>query len=254
MELAQVEHDLLEARAVYRTVKRIFLLNGDAFSLGFSRLEAIGKKIIEIFPEIETIASYASIESIARKTDEELQELRRLRFNGMNVGLESGHAETLTLLGKNYTPEKAERELLRLKSFGYEFCLNIIVGGGGTKYTVEHAAASARLINKVQPRMIFLATLFLTEGSPLYAMAQAGEFEENTAGDNLLEEERLLRTLELKRTFLLGMHTSNAVPLAGYLPEDKERLLTSLARGVAALDEDFLAARPKRGMEGRYVS
>ena len=57
MELAQVEHDLLEARAVYRTVKHIFLLNGDAFSLGFSRLEAIGKKIIEIFPEIETIAS-----------------------------------------------------------------------------------------------------------------------------------------------------------------------------------------------------
>ena len=113
MELAQVEHDLLEARAVYRTVKRIFLLNGDAFSLGFSRLEAIGKKIIKIFPEIETIASYASIESIARKTDEELQELRRLRFNGMNVGLESGHAETLALLGKNYTLEKAERELLR---------------------------------------------------------------------------------------------------------------------------------------------
>ena len=29
------------------------------------------------------------------------------------VGLESGHAETLALLGKNYTPEKAERELLR---------------------------------------------------------------------------------------------------------------------------------------------
>ena len=113
MELAQVEHDLLEARTVYRTVKRIFLLNDDAFSLGFSRLEAIGKKIIKIFPEIETIASYASIESIARKTDEELQELRRLRFNGMNVGLESGHAETLTLLGKNYTLEKAERELLR---------------------------------------------------------------------------------------------------------------------------------------------
>lgn len=69
-ELAQVEHDLLEARTMYRTVKRIFLLNGDAFSLGFSRLEAIGQKILEIFPEVETIASYASIESIARKTDE----------------------------------------------------------------------------------------------------------------------------------------------------------------------------------------
>ena len=50
------------------------------------------------------------------------------------------------------------------------------------------------------------------------------------------------------------MHTSNTVPLAGYLSDDKERLLTALSRGIAALDEDFLAARPKRGFEGRYVS
>lgn len=35
---------------------------------------------------------------------------------------------------------------------------------------------------------------------------------------------------------------------------EEERLLTALSRGIAALDEDFLAARPKRGFEGRYVS
>lgn len=45
----------------------------------------------------------------------------------------------------------------------------------------------------------------LTEGSPLYDKAQAGGFEENTAGDNLREEERLLTALDLERTFLLDL-------------------------------------------------
>ena len=79
-------------------------------------------------------------------------------------------------------------------------------------------------------------------------------YQELKALRRLREEERLLTALELEYTFLLGMHTSNAVPLAGYLSDDKERLLTALSRGIVALDEDFLAARPKRGFEGRYVS
>ena len=45
----------------------------------------------------------------------------------------------------------------------------------------------------------------LTESSPLYDKAQAGGFEENTAGDNLREEERLLTALDLERTFILGL-------------------------------------------------
>lgn len=253
-DMTQIEHDLLEARSMYRQVKRIFLLNGDAFALSYARLEAIGKRILEIFPEVETIASYASIASIAQKSDVELQKLRQMRFNGMNIGLESGHKETLMLLGKDYTPEEAERQLMRLKSFGYEFCLNIIVGGGGPQYSQEHAEQSAQLLNRVQPWMIFLATLFLSVGSPLYEAAKKGEFIENTAGDNLREEEQLIRRLDLQNTFLLGMHTSNAVPLLGNFPEDKEKLLASLRKGIQVLDEEFLNSRPKRGFEGRYVS
>ena len=42
-------------------VERIFLLNGDAFVLGFDRLRAIAEKIIEIFPEVESIGCYASM-------------------------------------------------------------------------------------------------------------------------------------------------------------------------------------------------
>lgn len=60
--------------------------------------------------------------------------------------------------------------------------------------------------------------------------------------------------LELKDTQILGMHPSNSVPLAGRLPQDKDRLLEALEKGIKAQSEEFLSSRPQRGAEGRYVS
>lgn len=51
-------------------VERIFLLNGDAFVLGFDRLRAIAEKIIEIFPEVESIGCYASMMRYALYADQ----------------------------------------------------------------------------------------------------------------------------------------------------------------------------------------
>ena len=83
------------------------------------------------------------------------------------------------------------------------------------QFSKEHIDESAKLINEVQPWMVFLMTLFLAKGSALYSVAQKGKFTENTAGENLLEEMRLIEALELKDTQILGMHPSNSVPLAG---------------------------------------
>lgn len=251
--MEQIEHDLLEARKLHPHVDRIFLLNGDAFTLEFNILQKIGNMIIRIFPEIKDIASYASINSIKCKSDRELAALRALRFNGMNIGLESGNDKVLKLLNKGNTAAEAEEQLLRLKTFNYDFCLNIIMGGGGTEISKEHIDDSANLINKVQPWMVFLMSLFVTPGSPLHTMAEKGIFTEETAGEVLLEEERLISALNLTHTYILGMHTSNAVPIAGILPQDKQQMLSDLHNGIKALGKDFLDRTHKRSHEGRYM-
>ena len=66
------------------------------------------------------------------------------------------------------------------------------------QFSKEHIDESAKLINEVQPWMVFLMTLFLAKGSALYSVAQKGKFTENTAGENLLEEMRLIEALELR--------------------------------------------------------
>lgn len=62
-----------------------------------------------------------------------------MRFNGMNVGVESGSDEVLALLGKGYTAAEAKAQLLRLNRFGYDYCVNIIVGAGGHGLSEEHS-------------------------------------------------------------------------------------------------------------------
>ena len=68
--MEQIERDLLEARRYYGAVERIFLLNGNAFVLGFDRLRAIAEKIIEIFSEVGPIGCYASMMGYALYADQ----------------------------------------------------------------------------------------------------------------------------------------------------------------------------------------
>ncbi len=48
--MEQIENDLKEARAQYRSVKRIFLVNADPFVLRADKLKAIALKINAYFP------------------------------------------------------------------------------------------------------------------------------------------------------------------------------------------------------------
>lgn len=126
--LEQVEKDLSEARCErYRSVRRIFLVNADPFALSAGRLKAIAEKINEIFPEVETIAMYASVKNIIGKTDEELRMLRSLRINRLNIGIESGMDEVLSHLNKGFTLEQARTQLLRLGKAGIDFSASSIV-------------------------------------------------------------------------------------------------------------------------------
>jgi radical SAM superfamily enzyme YgiQ (UPF0313 family) len=251
--MEEIEKDLLFAKEMYGSVRRIFLENADPFALSASRLKAIARKINEVFPEVETIAMYASIKNIIGKTDEELKELRELKINELNIGVESGLDEAITHLNKGFDLEEARTQLKRLNDAGIDFSLNIILGAAGSEKSRENALASARLINETRPYLIFVATMHVDKGSRLYEEMEAGDFVENTLGDNLREELELLKHLELDGTAFFGLHTSNVIPLAGTLPRDKEQLIDKLEKGIASIPEKVLDSRPEKGYEGAAI-
>ena len=85
--IEQVKKDLAEAREYYPDTRRVFLENGDPFSLSARRLIEIGQAIHEYLPKVENISMYASIRNIKGKSDEELAQLRELGFNQFNIGV-----------------------------------------------------------------------------------------------------------------------------------------------------------------------
>lgn len=251
--MEQIEHDLIEAKKLYGSVRRIFLVNADPFVLNASRLKAIAEKINEVFPEVETISMYASIKNISGKTDEELRELRKLKINELNVGLESGMDEAIRKLNKGFTLEEARTQLKRLNNAGIDFSVNIILGAAGSGKYKENAIATSKLLNEVNPYLIFIATMHVDPGSVLLDEMKAGTFVENTLGDNLLEELELLKRLDLQKTTFYGLHTSNVIPLVGTLPTEQDKLIERLENGIKSIPQNILNSRPEKGYEGAAI-
>lgn len=252
--IEQIEKDLWEAREAIPNVERIFLVNADPFALRADKLKEIGRKINEILPEVKTIAMYASILNVMNKTDEELRELRGLKFNDLNIGVESAFPGMMKRFNKGYDLQTAKTQLARLKKAGFDFSLNIIIGGAGTEHHLENARANAAFINETKPNLIFIANLHVDPGSELYDEMEQGEFVENTLRQNLEEEIELLRHLDLKDCFFYGMHTSNVVPVQGTISTAKNGMLQRLEGALETMDEELLGSRNlAKGKEGNLI-
>lgn len=251
--LEQVEADLDEAALFRPDVKRVFLEHGDPFTMPAERLLKIAELIHQKLPKVGTIAMYASIQNIRRKTDAELRRLRDAGINGLDIGVESGLDEALTMMNKGHTAQESIEQLQRLKKAGYDFTLNIILGCGGVELWRENAEATAAMINAVQPRQIFTGTLHAEPGCKLYGEMQSGTFHECTFRQLLDEQELLLSRLELEECYYFSSHPSNVMPMQGWLPKHKQDMLEAV-REMRATLADRLDEIPVRGGEGSILN
>jgi len=242
-QIEQIEKDLEEARLLYPRVRRVFLVSGDPFVLKADQLSRIAEKINHHLPEVETIAMYGSIANIAGKSDEELKALRALNINDLNIGLESGLPSVVKELLKGFTIEQAKVQIQRLAAAGFDFSLNIIIGAAGSARWEANALASAKIVNELQPHLIFVAALHLEEDCELATRLQQGLFIENTLRENIEEEIMFLENLELDRTRFFAVHPSNAIPVDGYLPQDKGKILQLLKNGRDSIEAKWLNTR-----------
>ena len=251
--LEQVEADLDEAALFRPDVKRVFLEHGDPFTMPAERLLKIAELIHQKLPKVGTIAMYASIQNIRRKTDAELRRLRDAGINGLDIGVESGLDEALTMMNKGHTARESIEQLMRLKKAGFDFTLNIILGCGGAELWRENAEATAAMINAVQPRQIFTGTLHAEPGCKLYGEMQSGAFHECTFRQLLDEQELLLSRLELEECYYFSSHPSNVMPMQGWLPKHKQDMLEAV-REMRAYLADRLDEIPVRGGEGSILN
>ena len=249
--LEEIVDDLSEAAWEYPGVRRVFLVNGDAFCLPSDALLNIAEMIHEALPAVQSIGCYARIPNVTSKTDAELSELAAAGYDNLNIGVESGLDDVLTFMNKGFTVAEALRQFERLHAANLPFNVNIINAAAGPRRISEHAAANAALVNAAQPTLIFVSPLHVDPGTPLVELIERGAFEECTLGQYLEEEIAFLEGLELDDCVFFGVHVSNPVPVNGLLPRDKEALLAALRAGMARIPQAELDSHPTKGAEGR---
>jgi radical SAM superfamily enzyme YgiQ (UPF0313 family) len=197
----------------------------------------------QTFPELNRITSYARSKTAAKKTVEELNELKNAGLSRLHIGLESGSDKILEYMQKGVTAENHIKGGKNIKEAGISLSEYIMPGLGGRKMSAEHSAETARVLNEINPDFIRIRSLYMTHTMPLWSALERGEFELQTE-DEVVEElgnliEELHVTSELKSD-----HIMNLLPeVDGKFPEAKAACLSVVNKYLSLASEERLNYR-----------
>lgn len=222
--LAEADLAILKARRHSPNARRIFLADGDVMHLDFQTLETLLHSLNAKFPRLARIGIYANGTSILAKSDAELRRLKDLKLNTLYMGLESGDNQTLSAVNKRETAEQMIEAGLRAQAAGLRMSVMILTGLAGEKRSLQHAHATAKVLNAMQPRLLSALRLVTVPGTPLHKNG----FKMITEFQAVSELREIIQGLELHSTVFRANHSSNIIPLEARLPKDKNRLLAQL--------------------------
>lgn len=236
----EVRADIAElAASPWGSSDRVFLTGGNAFCLPAQRLCDAAEGIHAALPRVRSIGCFARIEDVARKSDEELEELARLGISDISIGAESGFDEALSFMHKGHTAADIVEQCTRLDKAGITYDLFYLAGIAGAGKFKKNVKATVDTFGKVNPERIMIHTLTLFPGAPLNEDVKTGAFVPSSETDVLLEI-RLLVELLQNETYLLANHIGNAVPFNAFIPEQRELVLAYLDEKIAKADEGQL--------------
>ena len=221
--------DLDEMSSAYGELPlRIFLADGDALVLKTRDLLDILSFIRVKFPFCERVTAYATARDILRKTDEELQALKKEGLSMVYVGAESGDPVILAHVKKDVTVKEMIQAADKLKKCGIQLSLTLISGLGGKERLREHALESARLVSAMKPEYLGFLTLMLEKGAPILEEIQAGQLT-LLSPDAVMEEMKLFLThVDSDGTVFRANHASNYLALKGTLNGDIPAMLAQV--------------------------
>ena len=232
--LTETLADIEEAKQSFGDrVRKVFVADGDALVLDLEHWEAILNACRDAFPRMKRVSAYATAMNVNEKSPEELRHLRELGLSLLYMGPETGDDITFKRIAKGSDFEEHVEAARRAHDAGMEISAIFLLGAAGTERSAEHAAGSAKLITAMNPEFVSALTLTVIPGTPIAKMQAQGKFTLPSV-TRMLEE---LRTIvaEASPTYAVFRtnHASNYLPLAGRLPQDRDRIVEALDKALA---------------------
>ncbi|WP_417333101.1 radical SAM protein [Halarcobacter sp.] len=236
----------IDSMSIYSDERRVFLADGDALACETSFLVEVLTYLKKSFPKLQRVSSYASPYNLLQKSQEELNLLREHGLSLVYYGIESGNHELLKYVNKPMNPDKMAEGLNKATKANMKISATLILGLGGKNLSKQHIEDSAKLINKCE-HINYLSTLQLgltsTKEDNFFKRFEKknSEFVFCDDKDMLEEQRKLISLINPKKPIVFrSNHASNALPLKGILPRNKEDLIGTLSLAI----EDSSMLRP----------
>lgn len=243
-----IQQDIDRAAQAFGSVRRVFLADGDAMVLPTRRLLGILASLREAFPDLQRVSSYCLPRNLAKKTVEELAELKAAGLEILYVGMESGDDEVLDRVNKGESYESTKSALNKIHQAGLTSSVMVLNGLGGEALSRQHAINTARLCNETQPHYLSTLVVSFPLGEERFRQGFGDDFEP-LSQRGLFEEIRcFLEHLELDKTVFRSDHASNYLVLKGVLGRDKGRMLEQVEFAINNPGAAPLRAEWMRGL------
>jgi radical SAM superfamily enzyme YgiQ (UPF0313 family) len=230
---------------LYFGAKTVFLQDANTLIMPSDELLVVLKYLKETFPTIERVTSYARAKTLAKKTPEELKELRKAGLSRLHVGLETGDDELLKYVDKGVTSAEQIEAGKKAKEAGFELSEYVMPDLGGRARSQQHALNTARVLNEIDPDFIRLRPFVPGPGMPLYDEYTKGNFQLSSPHERLQEIRILVEGLNVHSRlcfdhFLNSWYRDSSrrytlfkQDYEGYkLPEEKKKVLELIEEGL----------------------
>lgn len=239
--LTEIEADLKVIRQWQPRARRVYLTGANPFALSYGNLMDVAILLRKYLSQMVSFGMFARVTDIASKSVEELKNLRHMKLDSINIGIETAHDPILERMNKGYHASDILEQLSKLDEAGIRYNVFYLNGLGGKGCGEASAIATADVLNRLQPYIINIVSLTIFPESQLYQEVLDGTYAEEPEIERLIEMRTFIDRLNIKVN-LLGYHISNTVPITGALPDDKAAILRELDTAIAKFPEDELKA------------
>jgi radical SAM superfamily enzyme YgiQ (UPF0313 family) len=227
--------------ASYGSARRVFLADGDALALPTGHLLKLLGYLKEAFPRLNRVSSYASAQNLLEKSEEELCQLKEAGLTLIYYGIETGNDMLLEKISKGVNAQEIVASLNKASRAGLKISATVILGIGGERYSSEHIADTAAVVNATTINYLSTLQLGLDDEVRRNFLRRFDDFRMLDDVQLLEEQKRFLEGLRpANRIIFRSNHASNALHLAGTLPKDGPRLLAELDAALAIGEAAFV--------------
>ena len=205
-----------------------FLQDADTLIMRTAELVEVLTYLKTNFPSIERVTTYGRAKSAARKSPDELRELRQAGLSRLHVGLESGADEVLQYMSKGVTAQEHIDSGRKIKAAGISLSEYVMPGLGGRVWSEKHALESARVLNEINPDFIRLRSLMVGPTSPLYERVVSGDFQTLDEDEVVGETGLFIENLSCHAYVTSDQMVNLLWEVEGQLPQDKQTMLDTI--------------------------